>query len=163
MNLANLGMIFCSTLRIDRFCFNWLVNSWADCWAGCNTEEEEYERITNALQRQPSTSTSDSRSVYSVDRGAASSSTRNLHNPSPLARSSSRARSDHHVEREREKEREKVLPTSVKARENGDERTMSMVVETNASPRIGHRNSVDGGALHKQKQTVLLVRPEPSE
>ncbi|KAL7272808.1 hypothetical protein RUND412_004370 [Rhizina undulata] len=46
MNLANLGMIFCSTLRIDRFCFNWLVNSWNDCWAGCLTEEEEYERTT---------------------------------------------------------------------------------------------------------------------
>jgi len=45
MNLSNLGMIFCSTLRIDRFCFNWLVNSWADCWAGCLTEEAEYERF----------------------------------------------------------------------------------------------------------------------
>ncbi|KAA8900807.1 Rho GTPase activation protein [Sphaerosporella brunnea] len=44
MNLSNLGMIFCSTLRIDRFCFNWLVNSWADCWAGCLTEEDEYHR-----------------------------------------------------------------------------------------------------------------------
>ncbi|KAI5857775.1 Rho GTPase activation protein [Tricharina praecox] len=44
MNLSNLGMVFCSTLRIDRFCFNWLVNNWADCWAGCLTEETEYQR-----------------------------------------------------------------------------------------------------------------------
>lgn len=42
MNLSNLGMIFCSTLRIDRFCFNWLVGSWDECWAGCATEEAEY-------------------------------------------------------------------------------------------------------------------------
>jgi hypothetical protein len=159
MNLANLGMIFCSTLRIDRFCFNWLVNSWADCWAGCNTEEDEYERIINTLQRQPSNSTADTRSIHSVDRYPSGNS-RNLANPSPLARSSSRARSDHHVEREREKEREKQLPEPIQTRQNGDERTTSMIVETNASPRVSHRNSIDGGALHKQKQTVLLVRPE---
>jgi hypothetical protein len=52
MNLSNLGMIFCSTLRIDRFCFNWLVNSWADCWAGCLTEEDEYNRTLQ--KRAPS-------------------------------------------------------------------------------------------------------------
>ena len=67
------------------------------------------------------------------------------------------------TEREREKERGKPLPSPVKIRENGDERTMSMVVETNASPQISHRSSVDGVALHKQKQTVLLVRPERGE
>ncbi|KAF8472787.1 hypothetical protein BDZ91DRAFT_715807 [Kalaharituber pfeilii] len=44
MNLSNLGMIFCSTLRIDRFCFNWLVGHWAECWQGCWTEKGELER-----------------------------------------------------------------------------------------------------------------------
>ncbi|KAI5848718.1 hypothetical protein DFP73DRAFT_572193 [Morchella snyderi] len=59
MGLANLGMIFCSTLRIDRFCFNWLVNSWSDCWAGCLTEEEEYERtLLPPPRRNPSITSS---------------------------------------------------------------------------------------------------------
>ena len=63
MNIANLGMIFCSTLRIDRFCFNWLVNSWGDCWTGCSTEEEEYKKMT-LLRRQPSTASSSAQSQY---------------------------------------------------------------------------------------------------
>jgi len=66
MNLSNLGMIFCSTLRIDRFCFNWLVNSWADCWAGCLTEEEEYNR-TEQKRYPPSTASSNYRQASSSD------------------------------------------------------------------------------------------------
>ena len=49
MNLSNLGMIFCSTLRIDRFCFNWLVGHWADCWQGCWTERDELEKTDPEL------------------------------------------------------------------------------------------------------------------
>jgi len=56
MNLSNLGMVFCSTLRIDRFCFNWLVTSWADCWAGCLTEDAEYQR--SMPKRNPSNASS---------------------------------------------------------------------------------------------------------
>ncbi|RPA84969.1 hypothetical protein BJ508DRAFT_323157 [Ascobolus immersus RN42] len=48
MNLANLAMIFCSGLRIDRFMFTWLVQSWDMCFSGmCRTEEEEFKRIHN--------------------------------------------------------------------------------------------------------------------
>ncbi|KAF8252789.1 Rho GTPase activation protein [Wilcoxina mikolae CBS 423.85] len=67
MNLSNLGMIFCSTLRIDRFCFNWLVNSWADCWAGCLTEEDEYIR-TEQKRYPPSTSSSNCQQASSDSR-----------------------------------------------------------------------------------------------
>lgn len=56
MNLANLGMIFCSTLQIDRFCFNWLVAAWDDCWAGCINEEAEYE--ASLPRRLPSNASS---------------------------------------------------------------------------------------------------------
>ncbi|KAI5804185.1 hypothetical protein DFH27DRAFT_396636 [Peziza echinospora] len=58
MNLSNLGMIFCSTLRIDRFCFNWLVGHWADCWQGCWTENEELEKTDPVvLKGRPNNST----------------------------------------------------------------------------------------------------------
>lgn len=52
MNLSNLGMIFCSTLRIDRFCFNWLVGHWADCWQGCWTERDELEKTDRELWKK---------------------------------------------------------------------------------------------------------------
>ncbi|RPA93962.1 Rho GTPase activation protein [Choiromyces venosus 120613-1] len=104
MNLANLGMIFCSTLRIDRFCFNWLVGSWEECWAGCKAEEEEYRRVIPS--RQPSTASSgqsqyhdassapESRSTSqtNVDRYPSnSSSARPQKTPSPEPRSLARS------------------------------------------------------------------------
>ncbi|KAI5795102.1 hypothetical protein EDC01DRAFT_629847 [Geopyxis carbonaria] len=122
MNLANLGMIFCSTLRIDRFCFNWLVNSWADCWAGCLTEDDEYERTlprrhpsdasTNTTSHQ--THSPDSRSTSRTGRTMdgteverwPSSSSRSVQNMSPIPRPSSRARSDRHPEHERERDKD---------------------------------------------------------
>jgi len=68
MNLSNLGMIFCSTLRIDRFCFNWLVNSWSDCWAGCLTEEDEYQRtLPKRCSSDASSNTPHHRPTYSSD------------------------------------------------------------------------------------------------
>jgi len=73
MNLANLGMIFCSTLRIDRFCFNWLVGSWDECWAGCKTEEEEYGRVIPS--RQPSTASSGQSQYHDASSAPESRST----------------------------------------------------------------------------------------
>lgn len=59
MNLSNLGMIFCSTLRIDRFCFNWLVGHWADCWQGCLTEKSELEKTDDEFRKKPHDDASD--------------------------------------------------------------------------------------------------------
>lgn len=132
MGLSNLGMIFCSTLRIDRFCFNWLVNSWADCWAGCLTEEDEYERTLPIPRRYPSNASSlsnhspESRSRATsraetfphsnssssgVDRWPSNSSSRRQQsNKSPVLstgrRSTSKACSERYIEAERERERE---------------------------------------------------------
>ncbi|KAF3912102.1 Beta-chimaerin [Orbilia brochopaga] len=39
MGLSNLAMIFCSTMKMDRYIFHWLVGSWSDCWGGCWAEE----------------------------------------------------------------------------------------------------------------------------
>jgi hypothetical protein len=63
MNLANLAMIFCSGLRIDRFMFTWLVLNWDECFRGCHTEEDEYKRINNLGAAR---SHSDNMSDYSL-------------------------------------------------------------------------------------------------
>ncbi|KAF8428138.1 hypothetical protein EV426DRAFT_705034 [Tirmania nivea] len=62
MNLSNLGMIFCSTLRIDRFCFNWLVGHWVDCWQGCWTERDELEKTDPELWKRQRDNASDMQS-----------------------------------------------------------------------------------------------------
>ena len=62
MNLSNLGMIFCSTLRIDRFCFNWLVGHWGDCWQGCWTERDELEKTDPELWKRQRDNASDMQS-----------------------------------------------------------------------------------------------------
>ena len=43
MTYNNLCICFQPALRIDAYCFNFLVNQWRDCWQGCHTE-------TDALQ-----------------------------------------------------------------------------------------------------------------
>lgn len=53
MNLSNLGLIFCSTLRMDRFIFNWLVSDWSECWQGCWTEEKELQETDPDLLKGP--------------------------------------------------------------------------------------------------------------
>ncbi|TGZ79568.1 RhoGAP-domain-containing protein [Ascodesmis nigricans] len=56
MNIPNLAMIFCPTLRMDRFAFNWLAGNFNMCWTmGCVGEEEEYLLSSqNQVGRRPS-------------------------------------------------------------------------------------------------------------
>lgn len=46
MNYKNLCICFQPCIRIDSFCFRFLVEEWRDCWKGCKTEqyyvEQEY-------------------------------------------------------------------------------------------------------------------------
>ncbi|KAL3417954.1 RhoGAP domain-containing protein [Phlyctema vagabunda] len=49
MDFRNLCICFQPCMRIDAFCFNFLVNHWRDCWKGCKNElaytEAEYQMI----------------------------------------------------------------------------------------------------------------------
>ena len=48
MNFHNLCVCFQPALKIDNFCFHFLVEQWRNCWQGCWTEKEalqEEERI----------------------------------------------------------------------------------------------------------------------
>ena len=64
MNYTNLCICFQPSLRIDSFCFQFLVCHWRNCWQGCWTEkealEEEYrildqisQQVENSSYRQP--------------------------------------------------------------------------------------------------------------
>lgn len=53
MNFNNLCICFQPALKIDQFCFRFLVEHWRNCWQGCWTEkealEEEYRILDGGL------------------------------------------------------------------------------------------------------------------
>ena len=55
MNFPNLCVCFQPALRIDNFCFQFLVQDWRNCWQGCWTEKEALEDEYRVLEgRLPS-------------------------------------------------------------------------------------------------------------
>lgn len=66
MDFRNLCICFQPCMKIDAFCFNFLVNHWRDCWKGCKTEaaytEQEY-----ALFEPDPPSTAEGRSSVAVE------------------------------------------------------------------------------------------------
>ncbi|KFY13508.1 hypothetical protein V492_03222 [Pseudogymnoascus sp. VKM F-4246] len=44
MNYQNLTVCFLPCMRMDAYCFRFLVVKWRDCWKGCNTETEWLEK-----------------------------------------------------------------------------------------------------------------------
>ena len=51
MNYANLCICFQPCLRIDSFCFQFLVCDWRNCWQGCWTEKEALEEEYKILDQ----------------------------------------------------------------------------------------------------------------
>lgn len=49
MNFHNLCVCFQPALRIDNFCFQFLVQDWRNCWQGCWTEKEALDEEYRAL------------------------------------------------------------------------------------------------------------------
>lgn len=60
MNYHNLCVCFQPSLKVDGFCFNFLVTDWRNCWQGCWTEKEyltEETKLAETRAREASTST----------------------------------------------------------------------------------------------------------
>src|SRR5271154_4592019 len=73
MDYRNLCICFQPCLKIDGFCFQFLVQDWKNCWQGCWTEkdfleeENRYEREGSIGTQEPTSSISDDRAVSSSD------------------------------------------------------------------------------------------------
>lgn len=80
MDFRNLCICFQPCMKIDTYCFKFLVCDWRDCWKGCKTEAEysvaeynlfhkEPERPPNSAEGQSSTAieSHDERNVSSSD------------------------------------------------------------------------------------------------
>ncbi|MCJ1468337.1 hypothetical protein MMC07_006965 [Pseudocyphellaria aurata] len=51
MNYSNLCICFQPCLKIDSFCFQFLVCDWRNCWQGCWTEKQHLEEEYSVLDR----------------------------------------------------------------------------------------------------------------
>ena len=71
MDYRNLCICFQPCLKIDGFCFQFLVQDWKNCWQGCWTEkqylEEEYRYQREGSPVTQDTSAVDDRTVSSSD------------------------------------------------------------------------------------------------
>ena len=52
MNFHNLCICFQPSLKVDGFCFQFLVMDWRNCWQGCWTEKETLEEETRIAEEQ---------------------------------------------------------------------------------------------------------------
>ncbi|PHH67239.1 hypothetical protein CDD81_3008 [Ophiocordyceps australis] len=85
MDFRNLCICFQPCMKIDAFCFKFLVCDWRDCWKGCKNEakyiEEEYTQFDQPLPRRMS----EPRPARQTDRY----DERQLSSPSSVAHSAS--------------------------------------------------------------------------
>ena len=56
MTYSNLCICFQPALKVDGFCFQFLVQDWRKCWQGCWTEKEYLEEEYRVLDGPPSSS-----------------------------------------------------------------------------------------------------------
>lgn len=77
MTYSNLCICFQPALRIDPFCFHFLVQQWRDCWQGCYTEKDalldEY-RVLDGLASSSSNSSAESDAIMDEKVGSTPSS-----------------------------------------------------------------------------------------
>ena len=86
MNFPNLCVCFQPALKIDNFCFQFLVQNWRNCWQGCWTEksavEKEYRILEGRLPSSDSGSSNEDSSPGSTavaeERSLASMDSRNV-------------------------------------------------------------------------------------
>ncbi|KAF1971458.1 hypothetical protein BU23DRAFT_581584 [Bimuria novae-zelandiae CBS 107.79] len=68
MNYNNLCICFQPAIKIDAFCFQFLILDWRNCWQGCWTEKEylaEEVKLMNAIENQTKPQPTPSRNGHS--------------------------------------------------------------------------------------------------
>lgn len=79
MDYRNLCICFQPCMKIDAFCFQWLVLDWRNCWQGCWTEKEYLQKELDHMRNADKPSSSAGRngtapSINTYDERAVSSS-----------------------------------------------------------------------------------------
>lgn len=77
MNYNNLCICFQPAIKIDAFCFQFLILDWRNCWQGCWTEKEyltEEVKLLEALESQAKPQPTPSRNGHSSSKTKGSQS-----------------------------------------------------------------------------------------
>lgn len=90
MGYHNLLICFQPCMKIDAYCFKFLVCQWRDCWKGCKTEDRYITEEYRLFEPQPPSSADGSIAVESLDERNLSSSDSNQ----PQATTSDKQRLD---------------------------------------------------------------------
>ena len=82
MNYNNLVICFQPALRIDSFCFQFLVCDWRSCWQGCWTEKEALQQEYRILDRLNSSGSNSPGGSIAVEEQPSGSSQNSKSKPS---------------------------------------------------------------------------------
>ncbi|RDW64709.1 hypothetical protein BP6252_10360 [Coleophoma cylindrospora] len=142
MDFRNLCICFQPCMKIDLFCFNFLVNHWRDCWKGCKTEnfytEQEYQLFEpdppSTAEEHSSVAVDEERNVSSSDSSKPSSVSVDPHGSTATPRKDSKSSSKSAGSKETTK---KKLPLSPSTGSTASNNTVSttLVVQDNTPPR----------------------------
>lgn len=67
MDFRNLCICFQPCMKIDAFCFKFLVCDWRNCWKGCKNEAQYIEEEYKLFDQPPPRGLTDAREAPSVD------------------------------------------------------------------------------------------------
>lgn len=70
MDFRNLCICFQPCMKIDAFCFKFLVCDWRNCWKGCKNEAQYIEEEYKLFDQAPPRGLADPRETQSVDGSA---------------------------------------------------------------------------------------------
>lgn len=148
MDFRNLCICFQPCMKIDLFCFNFLVNHWRDCWKGCKTEnfytEQEYQLLepdppsTGGEHSSVAVESHDERNVSSSDSSKPSSVSADPHGSTSTPRNDSKSSSKSSSKSAGSKETtKKKLPLSPSTGSTASNQTISttLTVQDTTPPR----------------------------
>ena len=128
MDYRNLCICFQPCLKIDAFCFQFLVMDWKNCWQGCWTEkeflDEEYRH-----EREGSVNESED---LAVDERAVSSSDSSQHHPAPPKTSDG----NHHRKGSVPRGKQRSLSTSADNRQSSQNNHHNATTSVPMVPRV---------------------------
>jgi hypothetical protein len=137
MNYQNLTVCFLPCMRMDAYCFRFLVVKWRDCWKGCNTEAVWLEKEAKYRDevRGPKTVDNGRTSTAIEDRNVSSSDSSN---PSGVSRNNQQRAGQTHLANQDQNGRASAATTPADSDRTGYQYSRE-------TPESGTTSSTNGG------------------
>ncbi|KAL1975886.1 hypothetical protein VTN31DRAFT_4278 [Thermomyces dupontii] len=153
MDYRNLCICFQPCMKIDSFCFQFLVCDWKNCWQGCWTEKEWLEKEREAAEKEEREATKTNGTINSADERAVTSgssesedagSITNSKNRSEEASSMKSGKSTAKTSSSKEKDRKSRPPPLTKSKPNAksDSKSDSSSSNSNNNTASNHSRTI---------------------